>query len=144
MLDRLAADFIVVFHLAFIAFAIGGGLAVLRWRRAMWAHLPCVTWAVLVELMHWRCPLTRWENHFRDRAGTGGYPGGFVEHYLIPIIYPDGLTPQIQIAIGLFVLAVNLTVYGWLIDRAIRRSRADRVTTLPPTPEPSAPTVAAS
>jgi hypothetical protein len=111
MLDRLMADLIVVVHFAFIAFAIGGGLLVLRHRRLMALHLPCVAWAVLVEVMHWRCPLTRLENHFIERYGAVGYQGGFVDHYLIPIIYPDGLTPTIQVGIGLFVLAVNVTVY---------------------------------
>ena len=123
MLDRLTADAIVVFHLLFICFAIGGGLLVLRWRWLMFAHLPCVAWAVLVELMHWPCPLTRWENHFRERYGAGGYDGGFIDHYLIPIIYPDGLTDAIQVAIGLFVFAVNTTVYGILTARIVRAAR---------------------
>ena len=124
MLDRLMADLIVAVHFAFIAFAIGGGLLVLRWRRLMFLHLPAVAWAVLVELMHWRCPLTRWENYFIERYGAEGYEGGFVDHYLIPIIYPDGLTPAIQVWIGLFVLAVNVTVYTIAIVRWRRRSNS--------------------
>jgi hypothetical protein len=123
MVDRLMADAIVVIHLLFICFAIAGGLLVLRRRRLIFAHLPCVAWAVLVELMHWRCPLTRWENLFRARYGEAGYDGGFVDHYLLPIIYPDGLTHSIQVAIGLFVFAVNVTIYGILLDRALRRRR---------------------
>ena len=123
MLDRLAADAIVVFHLLFIVFAVVGGLVVLRWRRVMFIHLPCVAWAVLVELMHWPCPLTRWENLFRHRYGAGGYEGGFIDHYLIPIIYPDGLTDAIQVAIGLFVFTVNTTVYGILTFRIVRAAR---------------------
>ena len=123
MLDRLMADLIVFIHFAFIAFAIGGGLLVLRCRWLMYLHLPCVVWAVLVELMHWRCPLTRLENYFIRRYGATGYDGGFIDHYLIPIIYPDGLTPAIQVAIGLFVLVVNLTVYTVLVKRSLRPRR---------------------
>jgi hypothetical protein len=120
MLDRLMADLIVVVHFAFIAFAIGGGLLVLRRPKLMALHLPAVAWAVLVELMHWRCPLTRWENYFIERYGAEGYEGGFLDHYLIPIIYPDGLTPAIQVGIGLFVLAVNVTVYAIIVVRAFK------------------------
>ena len=135
MLDRLMADAIVVGHLLFIAFAIAGGLLVLRWHRLMYAHLPCVAWAVLVELMHWPCPLTRWENLFRQRYGAGGYEGGFVDHYLLPIIYPEGLTDEIQVAIGIFVFAVNATVYGILVARSVRSGRTGKsLATLSPGP----------
>jgi hypothetical protein len=123
MLDRLIADAIVTLHLLFIVFAVIGGVFVLRWRRVMWLHLPAVAWAVLVELMHWPCPLTRWENLFRERYGASGYSGGFLDHYLIPIIYPDGLTDAIQVAIGLFVFTVNMAVYGVLVFRTVRRRR---------------------
>ena len=121
MLDRLMADLIVVLHFAFIAFAIGGGLLVLRWRRLIYLHLPAVAWAALVELMHWHCPLTHLENYFIGRYGAKGYEGGFLDHYLIPIIYPDGLTPAIQVGIGLFVLAVNGAVYGFVVAQALSR-----------------------
>ncbi len=122
MLDRLLADFIVTFHLLFIAFAVVGGLLVLRWPRLMYVHLPAVAWATLVEVMSWSCPLTRWEKFFRERYGEGGYSGGFVDHYLIPIIYPAGLTDQIQLGIGIFVFTVNTVVYGILTKR-LRRAR---------------------
>jgi hypothetical protein len=127
MLDRLMADLIVVLHFAFIAFAIGGGIVVLRWRRVMVLHLPCVGWAVLVELMHWHCPLTRWENYFIARYGAEGYEGGFLDHYLIPVIYPDGLTPAIQVGIGLFVLAVNVAVYAFIVVQAFKPASRDPV-----------------
>jgi hypothetical protein len=145
MLDRLMADLIVVLHFVFIAFAIGGGLLVLRWRRVMYLHLPCVGWAVLVELMHWHCPLTRWENYFIDRYGAVGYDGGFLDHYLLPIIYPDGLTPAIQVGIGLFVLAVNVTVYGIVAAQARAHRRRRRLATAPtPSAAPSSDAVAGS
>jgi hypothetical protein len=120
MLNRVSADVVVVFHLLFIAFAIAGGLLVLRWRWVMGLHLPAVAWAVLVEVMSWPCPLTPLENHFRRRAGHGGYEGGFVEHYLIPVLYPRGLTDEIQFFIGAFVFTVNAVVYAVVTVRWAR------------------------
>ena len=121
MLDRFVADFVVVFHVLFIAFAILGGLLVLRWRRLVWLHLPAVAWAVLVEVMSWPCPLTPLENHFRRRGGEAGYRESFVEHYVMPVLYPAGLTDGIQILIGGFVFAVNVGVYALIYQRRRRR-----------------------
>lgn len=135
MLDRLLADLILTFHLAFIVFAVVGGLLVLRWRWLMFVHLPAVAWAVVVELMHWPCPLTRWENHFLERSGAGGYEGGFIDHYLIPVIYPDGLTPNIQIAIGVSVFLINTIVYGFVFLRPPGRRKRPELN--PPSPEAS-------
>ena len=124
MLDRFLADFVVVFHVLFIAFAILGGLLVLRWRRVVWLHLPAVAWAVLVEVMSWPCPLTPLENHFRRRGGEAGYRESFVEHYVMPVLYPAGLTDEVQILIGGFVFAVNVAVYAVVVRRSIRRRGA--------------------
>ena len=121
MLDQFLADAVVVFHMLFIGFAVAGGFLVLRWRRVMALHLPAVAWATLVEVMHWPCPLTPLENYFRRRAGQIGYAEGFVEHYLEPILYPAGLTPQIQVMIGAGVFLVNAAVYGAIIWRARKR-----------------------
>ncbi|MFJ4195389.1 DUF2784 domain-containing protein [Pseudomonas sp. NPDC089534] len=126
MLYRIAADGLVLFHLLFILFVLFGGLLALRWRPLIWLHLPAATWGVLVEVLHLTCPLTRWENLMRHAAGQTEYAGGFIEHYIWPIIYPAGLTPQIQLALGSVVLAVNLLVYGRLIRRWQRR-RAARI-----------------
>ncbi|MBV4458895.1 DUF2784 domain-containing protein [Pseudomonas sp. COR58] len=126
MLYRIAADGLVLFHLLFILFVLFGGLLALRWRRLIWLHLPAATWGVLVEVLHLTCPLTHWENLMRHAAGQTEYAGGFIEHYIWPIIYPAGLTPQIQLALGSVVLAVNLLVYGRLIRRWQRR-RAARI-----------------
>lgn len=112
MLDRLLADSIVLLHLLFIAFAVGGGIIVLRWRRVMWVHLPAVAWAVWVEVMNRPCPLTPLENYFRRRGGEAGYSGGFVEHYIWPMIYPAALTDRIQLMIGAFVFCVNVAAYA--------------------------------
>ena len=111
MFYRIAADGLVSFHLLFILFVLFGGLLVLKWRRLIWLHLPAATWGVAVEVFHLECPLTRWENLFRQAAGQGGYGEGFIEHYLIPLIYPAGLTPTIQLGFGALVLLLNLTVY---------------------------------
>ena len=135
MLDRALADAVVVFHLAFIAFAFAGGLLVLRWRWVMGLHLPAVAWATLVEVMHWRCPLTPLENYLRRRGGQAGYAGGFVEHYIEPVIYPAGLTPTIQILIGFAILLVNVAVYSIVIVRW-RRNRPEA--TLAPSPDVAA------
>ncbi|PKM32922.1 MAG: DUF2784 domain-containing protein [Gammaproteobacteria bacterium HGW-Gammaproteobacteria-12] len=114
---RLAADALVLIHLGFILFVLLGGLLLLRWPRLIWLHLPAVAWGIVVECLHLGCPLTPWENQLRGMAGQAGYDGGFIEHYLIPLIYPAGLTPQIQIWLGAIVVLVNLTVYAWLIWR---------------------------
>ena len=121
MLDRFLADAVVVFHVLFIAFAIGGGLLVLRWRRVVWLHLPAVAWAVLVEVMSWPCPLTPLENYFRRRGGMAGYHESFVDHYVMPVLYPEGLTDQTQFLIGSFVFAVNVAVYSTVVWRWRRR-----------------------
>ncbi|SUD61321.1 Protein of Uncharacterised function (DUF2784) [Ectopseudomonas oleovorans] len=117
MLWRMAADALVLVHLGFILFVLLGGLLALRWPRLIWLHLPAVAWGIVVECLHLGCPLTPWENQLRRMAGQAGYDGGFIEHYLIPLIYPAGLTPQIQIGLGAIVVLVNLAVYTWLIWR---------------------------
>ncbi|MHA6195220.1 DUF2784 domain-containing protein [Pseudomonas wadenswilerensis] len=114
---HIAANGLMLLHLLFILFAVGGALLVLRWPRLAWLHLPAAGWGFLVEVMHWPCPLTRWENHFRRLAGEQGYAQGFIEHYLVPMIYPEGLTPGIQLGLGIGVLVVNLGLYGWVLHR---------------------------
>lgn len=115
MIWRLAADSLVLLHLVFILFVLFGGLLVVRWRGWAFLHLPAVAWGVAVEWLHLYCPLTVLENRLRQAAGEHGYVGGFVEHYLIPLIYPAGLTSQIQLLFGSLVLAINLAVYAWLL-----------------------------
>lgn len=108
---HLLASATALFHFAFILFVIFGGLLALRWPRVMWIHLPAAAWGVLIEFFGWWCPLTRWENHFLREAGRAGYDGGFVAHYIMPVIYPSGLTRGLEIAIGVFVLALNAVIY---------------------------------
>ena len=120
MSHRLLADALVVLHLAFIAFAVGGGALVL-WRPVLaWVHVPAVAWAAFVEFTGRVCPLTPLENALRHRAGEAGYASGFVEHYVMPVIYPAGLTPAIQVTIGVLVVAINAAVYVTLMRRRRR------------------------
>jgi hypothetical protein len=126
MIHRIGADLVVLAHFLFILLVVFGGLLVARWPRLAWIHLPAAIWGVLVELMGWYCPLTPLENRLRRAGGEAGYEGGFIEHYLVPLIYPDGLTPRIQIVLGLAVLLINLAVYGWIICRWKRRQGANR------------------
>ncbi|MFQ5848534.1 MAG: DUF2784 domain-containing protein [Candidatus Methylomirabilales bacterium] len=120
MLYGVLADVVVVAHLAFVLFAVLGGFLVLRWKRCMWIHLPAVLWAALIEFSGWVCPLTPLENWLRERAGMMGYRSGFVEHYILPVLYPPLLTYHAQIALGLFVLGVNLAIYGWVLRHPAR------------------------
>lgn len=120
MLYRLAADSLVLFHLTFILFVLFGGLLAIKWRSVMWLHVPAAVWGVAVEVFHLPCPLTRWENLFRHLAGQDGYGGGFIEHYILTLIYPAGLTPQVQLGLGALVLMINIAVYARLIRRYVQ------------------------
>ncbi|WP_223451788.1 MULTISPECIES: DUF2784 domain-containing protein [unclassified Pseudomonas] len=126
MLYRIAADGLVLFHLLFILFVLFGGLLVLKWRHLAWWHLPAATWGVAVEVFHLTCPLTQWENLMRSAAGQTGYGGGFIEHYVWPVIYPAGLTPSIQLGLGGVVLVINVLVYV----RVFRQRKSRRTSTL--------------
>lgn len=123
MLARLTADVVVLAHLAFILFALGGGLLAWRWPRLAWLHLPALAWGVAVQWLGLICPLTPLENALRRAAGGEGYGGGFVEHYLLPVLYPAGLTPAVQWLLGALLLAVNALVYGGLWWRRARARR---------------------
>ena len=111
MLDRTAADLTALLHFAFILFVVLGGLLVLRWPAVKWVHLPAALWGVLIEFGGWTCPLTRYENLFRARAGMAGVGEGFVAHYVFPLIYPAGLTRGTEIVLGAAVLLINIAVY---------------------------------
>lgn len=124
MIARVTADLLVVVHFAFIAFVVLGGLLVLKWGRVSILHIPCVLWGVLIELGGWVCPLTPLENYFQEAAGDVGYNGGFIDQYVMPLVYPEGLTRGMQISLGVMILALNLCVYGLvLMRRANRKER---------------------
>ena len=114
------ADLVLIVHLAFVVFVLVGGLLVLRWRWIAWLHLPAAVWGAVVEFTGWICPLTPLENWLRAQAGKAVYEGDFVFRYLLPMLYPEALTHDIQLVLGALVLVVNLVIYGWLW-RARRR-----------------------
>src|SRR5438093_9240146 len=114
MLYRTFADFVVILDLAFGAFVLFGGLLVLWRGRVAWLHLPAVAWGAAVEFVGWICPLTPLETWLRMQGGEGGYSSDFIEHYVLPLLYPIGLTREVQIALGAVVLVVNLVIYGWV------------------------------
>jgi len=127
MIERSLADLVLVVHLAFILFVALGGLLTLRWRWTPAVHLPAALWGVFIELSGGICPLTPLENALRRGAGASGYTGGFIEHYLVPLIYPAALSHPIQLALAAAVVLLNLIVYGvvwWRLgrDRSGRRA----------------------
>ncbi|MBI3082692.1 MAG: DUF2784 domain-containing protein [Gemmatimonadetes bacterium] len=114
---RFVADVLVVLHVAFVAFVVVGGFLALRWRRLAWFHLPAAVWGAIIEFMGWVCPLTPLENHFRRLAGEGGYQGGFIEHYVIPALYPADYTLGLRIMLGALVVGLNALAYSLYFRR---------------------------
>lgn len=119
------ADAVLVLHGVFVLFVVLGGLLVLRWPRLAWLHVPAAVWGVAVEFAGWYCPLTPLENRFRALAGDAMYEGDFVARYLLPVIYPDGLTRRSQIVLGLFALAMNIGIYAIALGTSSPRARRD-------------------
>jgi len=122
-MSALLADLVVVIHFWFVLFVILGGLLVLRWPRLAFVHLPAATWGVLIEFAGWVCPLTPLEQSLRLKAGEQGYSGSFIEHYVLPLLYPSALTRTVQVALGAIVIAVNLCIYGYLLKRLNTKAR---------------------
>ena len=123
------ADVVLILHFTFILFVILGAVLVLRWKRLAWIHIPCAVWGAWIEFQGSICPLTPLENRLRRLGGEAGYSGGFIEHYVVPLIYPSGLTRRTQIQLGLVVVAINIAVYGLIYWRRWRstRTRSRRV-----------------
>ena len=117
MIYSLLADLLVVLHLVFIGFVLLGALLVLKWPRAVWLHLPACFWGITVEFTGWICPLTPLEIEFRLKAGEEGYSSSFVAEYLLPLIYPMGLTREMQWLLGGIVMLVNLVLYTLVLKR---------------------------
>ena len=111
-LMRLGADAIVLLHFAFVIFVVAGGLLAIRWPPVMWVHLPAALWGIVIEVAGWVCPLTPLENYLREKGGAAGYEGDFIAHYIVPLLYPAGLTRDWQLVLGGFAFAVNAVVYG--------------------------------
>jgi hypothetical protein len=116
----LLADALVVLHLGFIAFVVLGGMLAARWPAAAWIHLPAASWGAFVELTGGVCPLTPIENSLRRAGGQPEYGGDFIGRYVTPIVYPAGLTPGAQAALGVLLVAVNAAIYAWVWRRHTR------------------------
>lgn len=117
MIYSLLADLVFLAHLTFVLFVVFGGVAVWRIPKLAWLHVPAVIWGALIEFAGWICPLTPWEQSLRRLAGERGYSDGFVEHYLFPLVYPEGLTRNVQIVLGVLVLVINATAYAFILRR---------------------------
>ncbi|RKZ65142.1 MAG: DUF2784 domain-containing protein [Gammaproteobacteria bacterium] len=117
MIYHVTANLLVMIHLVFIVFVIAGGFIVLIWPWVILLHIPAVIWGGIVELKGWICVLTPWENNLRRLAGQEGYPGGFIEHYIVSLIYPAELTRDAQIVMGVIVIIINLCVYSFIVYR---------------------------
>lgn len=125
MAYHLAAVAVLLLHILFICLVMLGGLVALRRPRFAVIHLPAVVWGFLVEAMGWYCPLTDLENALLKLAGEAGYAGGFVERYLLAVIYPEGLTRQAQLVLAATVVVVNATIYGWMLRRRWKKKGTD-------------------
>jgi hypothetical protein len=112
MFFRIAADLVVLTHFAFVLFVVLGGFLVIRWNRLAWVHLPIAVYGAVIEFVGFVCPLTPLENRLRLRGGQAGYDGGFVETYVMTILYPDGLTRRVEITLGILVIVVNVVAYA--------------------------------
>jgi hypothetical protein len=130
MLYLVAADFVLVAHLLFIGFVVGGSFLAWRWPRLIWVQLPAMIYGVLVELIGFACPLTALQNYLLRRGGQAGYRGGFISHYLIQVIYPPGLTRGMQVGLGLLVVIIAVIGYGGYLrrHRPVRAWRAGHPT----------------
>jgi hypothetical protein len=117
MTYRVLADAVLLLHLAFILFVVLGGWLVAIRPKLVWLHLPVVAWGASVEFFGLTCPLTPLENWLRDHGGESGYSGGFIDHYLMPLMYPAGLTRGMQLVLGGMVVAINVAAYTWIWRR---------------------------
>ena len=115
MVFRVLADLVMVFHFVFVLFAVLGGCLVLKRRFWVWVHVPAFLWAGLIEFTGWICPLTYLEIWLLEQSGAHGFQEGFIEHYLFPLLYPQALTRSLQVTLGVFVLGINIFIYGFFI-----------------------------
>jgi len=123
MVYRIAADSVAVLHFMFILFVVFGGFLAIRWHKVSWFHIPMAVWGALIEFAGWICPLTPLENKLRRASGDSGFAAGFIEEYILPVIYPAGMTRGVQIALGSAVIIINIFIYGYLLSRRSRKSR---------------------
>ncbi len=121
MLYHILADIVLAIHFLFILYVVLGALLVLKWHWTVFIHIPAAFWGALIMFMGWICPLTPLENRFRRLAGGEGYSDSFIEHYILPIVYPEALTRDLQIYFGIAVVVINVVLYGIVIVRRGRR-----------------------
>ncbi|HEX6091686.1 MAG TPA: DUF2784 domain-containing protein [Gemmatimonadales bacterium] len=116
------AELVVVLHFCFVLFVLFGGALALRWPKMVWVHLPAAAWGALISFAGWVCPLTPLEKWLRRQGGAAGYEGGFIEHYILPVLYPRGLTHEVQIALGVIVILLNVLIYRHVYRQFRRRN----------------------
>ena len=121
MVYHSLSNLVLIVHLAFVLFVVLGGILVLKWRSLAWVHAPAFLWAALIEFAGWVCPLTPLENWLRVKGGAQPYRITFIEHYLLPLLYPATLTRNLQIFLGLLVLSINLGFYSWMFWQSAQK-----------------------
>ena len=129
MAYKLLADLVVLIHFLFVLFSLLGALLVIRWRKIMWFHLPAAFWAAAIEFSGKICPLTPLENWLRIQGGGVAYTGDFIGRYLLRLLYPSGLTRDVQIILGAIVVVFNIGIYAYLFFRYLRK-RSTRKTAI--------------
>lgn len=117
MFFGVLADLVLIAHLSFAMFTVFGGLLVLRRPYLLWFHLACIFWGVFVQWANWACPLTPLENLLRQMSGQTGYRGGFVEHYVSLVLYPENLTIELRYVLGILLIVINILIYGFIFLR---------------------------
>lgn len=122
MLNQIAADFIVFLHFLFILFVVFGGLLLFKWKWIAWIHVPAAVWGALIEFVGWICPLTPLENKLRLAGGDEPYSVSFIEQYIVPLVYPSGLTRDIQVELGIGVVVVNIAIYAVFFLKRTRQT----------------------
>ncbi len=127
MLSKILADAVLLFHFAFVLFAVFGGIAVFFKRRIAWFHIPAVLWSSIVNLCSWICPLTPLENYFRSLAGDAGYGGGFVQHYIESLVYPEGMPRNFELIAGISIIVWNVLVYTFILRYRKQRRQPGRL-----------------
>ena len=122
-MHELAADIILIIHFAFILFVIFGALLFFVTTKIIFIHLPALIWGLYIELTHSICPLTYLENWLLQKANLTTYSEGFIQYYLVPIVYPTNLTKDIQIYLGIGLIVINIVIYAFIFGKMKKNSK---------------------